>query len=96
MTEGRNKQSSALFNNSKGNLYECGFAKDVNGPLLANSGENPDDRSDIKKLLAATRIPDLTNRFGAAGKVLDMDRFITLLRARCLALELGRLCAESQ
>src|SRR6266404_2292956 len=34
MTEGWNKQFlKRYFNNTKGNLYECGFAKDVNGPL---------------------------------------------------------------
>src|ERR1051325_9040335 len=43
LTEGWNKQFlKRHFQNTKGNLYDCGFARDITGHLFVNSGENSD------------------------------------------------------
>ncbi len=80
LTEGWNKQFlKRHFKNTKGNLYDGGFVQDINGPMLVNSGENPDDHSDLKALIAACRERDLTNRLIRLEKVLDLERFITFI-----------------
>jgi hypothetical protein len=80
LTEGWNKQFlKRYFKNTKGNLYDCGFVQDINGSLIVNSGENPDDHSDLKVLIAAARERDLAKRLVRLEKTLDVDRFITLL-----------------
>lgn len=80
MIEGYNKDFLRKhFKNVKGNLYDGGFCQEVNRDLDVNSGEHPEDRSDIERLLAATREPDLDRRWQQFTNVLDMDRFITML-----------------
>ncbi len=80
LTEGWNKQFlKRHFKNTKGNLYDGGFVQDITGPMLVNSGANPDDHSDLKPLIAACRERDLANRLVRLEKVLDLDRFITFI-----------------
>jgi hypothetical protein len=67
------------FKNTKGNLYDGGFLKDIDSHLATNSGENPNDQSDLQALVDAAGEPDTTNRFSQLDKVLDMDRFISFI-----------------
>lgn len=62
-----------------GNLYDSGFVQDIVGQLEVNSGDQPEDRSDLEALIAAAREPDRARRWERLEAVLDMDRFITLL-----------------
>ncbi|MCI0538332.1 MAG: CotH kinase family protein [Verrucomicrobiales bacterium] len=67
------------FKNTKGNLYDGGFLKDISDELSTNSGENPKDQSDRKALFEAAQEPDLTNRLVRLEKVLDVDRFLSFI-----------------
>ncbi|MBI3414162.1 MAG: CotH kinase family protein [Verrucomicrobia bacterium] len=67
------------FKNTKGNLYDGGFIKDVTDELSTNAGENPKDQSDRKALAEAAKESNLTNRLARLEKVLDMDRFLSFL-----------------
>jgi len=67
------------FKKTKGNLYDGGFVKDVTDELGTNSGEDPKDQSDRKALAEAASEPDLATRAERLAKLLDMDRFTTLL-----------------
>ena len=78
LVEGWNKQFlKRHFRSTKGNLYDGGFAKEVTFPLEVDSGEHPEDRSDLKALVEAAEEPDLTHRLALLEKVLDVDRFLT-------------------
>ncbi len=72
------------FKNTKGNLYDSGFCQEVTQNLSVNSGENPDDKSDLKNLVQAASIPDLTNRWIKLNARLDMDRFLSFLAMEVL------------
>lgn len=65
------------FGSSSGNLYDGGFVRDIDQDLERDSGTGPNDHADLKRLLAAVREPDLTNRWERLQKVLDVDRFVT-------------------
>ena len=61
MVEGWNKQFlKRHFQNTKGNLYDGGFAKDITYPLEVNSGDNPNDRSALDALVQAAQEPNLS------------------------------------
>jgi hypothetical protein len=78
--EGLTKEFLAqYFENTKGNLYDGGFQKDINHPFERIGGDGPEDQSDRLALLAAAREPDLARRWGRLEQVLDTDRFLTLL-----------------
>jgi spore coat protein H len=80
LTEGYNKDFlRRYFRNVKGNLYDGGFCQEVNPNLSVNSGDNPEDKSDLRRLLAAAVEPDPQQRFELLDQVLDIDRFITFL-----------------
>jgi spore coat protein H len=85
MTEGYNKDFlRRYFKNVKGNLYDGGFCQEVHSNLSVNSGDNPDDRSDLQRLIAAVRESDPQRRWESLSQVLDMDRFITFLAMEIL------------
>ncbi len=80
LVEGWNKQFlKRHFKNTKGNLWDGGFAKEITAPLELNSGEHPDDRSALDALVKAANQPDLTQRWGELEKTLDLDRFLTFI-----------------
>jgi len=80
LTEGWNKQFLRRhFKNIKGNLYDCGYAADVNKTLKVNCGEHPDDQSEIKALAAAVTEKDPEQRLRRLEALLDLDRFLTFL-----------------
>jgi len=80
LTEGFDEKFlGRYFKNLSGNLYDGGFCQDIDMPLDTNSGENPDDRSDLKQLLEASLEPDPVKRWDQLNRLLDMDRFITFV-----------------
>jgi spore coat protein CotH len=83
LLEGANKQFlKRYFKNTKGNLYDGGFVRDVDDSLWVNSGDNPDDRSDLRTFTAAL------NQRGMASlsKVLDVDRFVSMIAMEVMVL----------
>ncbi|MBI3417011.1 MAG: CotH kinase family protein [Verrucomicrobia bacterium] len=80
LTEGYGKHFlKRYFKNTSGNLYDGGFCKEINDDLAVNSGDHPDNHSDLKKLAAAAMEPDPSRRTAALEKILDMDRFISMI-----------------
>ena len=67
------------FSDVSGNLYDGGFVQDIDGNVSVASGDKPDDHSDLERLVAAAQEGDASVRWEALQKVLDVDRFITLL-----------------
>ena len=78
--------SRLYFKDTHGNLYDTvkpaaghSSAHDVDQPLARDSGEGPEDRSDLKALAAAANEIDLTRRWKLLEQALDVDRFITFM-----------------
>ncbi len=80
LVEGFNKQFLRRhFKNVSGNLYDGGFVQDVNDRLSANCGDQPDDRTEVGRLLEAALEPDSARRLDRLEKVLDVDRFLAFI-----------------
>lgn len=63
------------FGSAKGNLYEGGFVKDIGRDMVKESGDGPDDCSDVLALQAATLEKDSTNRWTKLQKLMDVELF---------------------
>ena len=80
LVEGWDKQFlKRFFKNTGGNLYEGGLHMDLNSSLHVSSGDRREDRSAIDAVLDAATERDPTHRLARLDKVIDLDRFITLL-----------------
>ncbi|MBI2946319.1 MAG: CotH kinase family protein [Verrucomicrobia bacterium] len=85
LTEGFNKQFlKRYFKNTKGNLYDGGFIRDITDGLGINSGDYPNDHSGLKALAAAAFEPDPTKRMARLEQALDVDRFLSFLAMEVL------------
>jgi spore coat protein CotH len=68
------------FGTSDGNFYDGGFLRDIDQPLQLLSGKNDvKDHADLKALVAAANERDQAKRFEKLEKLLDMDKFISML-----------------
>ena len=67
------------FGHAEGNLYEGGFVQDIDIDLEKDRGKDPNDRTDLKALLAACRDPDVSIRWSRLEELLDIETFITLM-----------------
>jgi hypothetical protein len=82
--EGMNKRFlKRHFNNAQGNLYE-GYLADINDRLEQDNGERT-DQSDLRALLAACLLPNLSERWSRLNTVLDVDRFVSFAAMEMLA-----------
>jgi spore coat protein H len=75
-----------FFKHSDGNLYDGGFCTDIGTSTHKSSGHGPDDHSDLKSLIAATRESDPVKRWDRLRGVLDVDRFISFMVVETLVL----------
>ena len=75
--EGSNKRFlKRHFKSAKGNLYDGGSGGDITKQLKVDSGEDPENRSDLEALVAATKEPDPGRRLARLQGLLDVDRFL--------------------
>lgn len=65
------------FGDNDGNLYDGGFLNDIDDWLEKDSGDGPNDWSDLKQLLKAVNQSDLDERLAETEKILDVDKFLT-------------------
>src|SRR5262245_8848083 len=80
LNEGFNKQFvGRYFKNNKGNLYDGGFLREITDGLEKTSGDPSNDQSDLQRVAAAASEPDAAKRIAELEKVLDLDRFISLI-----------------
>ena len=78
LVEGYNKRFlKRHFPSAEGNLYDGGSGGDITRALEVDSGEHPDDRSDLARLVAASREKGASARAASIEKQLDIDRFLT-------------------
>ncbi|HEX5050254.1 MAG TPA: CotH kinase family protein [Planctomycetota bacterium] len=63
------------FGTCHGNLYDGGFCQDIDSDLEKDSGDGPDDRSDLRALLAACRSDD-AERAARLEAVVDIAAFV--------------------
>lgn len=79
LAEGFNKQFLGQhFKKTGGNLYDGGFCQEITGNLTVNSGDNPNDRKDIQRLIDATTKARQGNKLSDLAEVLDVERFVTM------------------
>jgi spore coat protein CotH len=67
------------FGSAKGNLYDGGFLTDIDTPIKKSSGKDEQDHSDLQALAAACKERDRAQRLARIEKVLDLDRFISMM-----------------
>jgi hypothetical protein len=80
LVEGYNKQFlKRYFKNPTGNLYDGGFCQEITQHLNVNSGDNAEDQSDLAVLAEAAAKTREQNNLSELAKVLDLDRFITMI-----------------
>jgi hypothetical protein len=85
LAEGFNKDFLRRhFSDVRGNLYDGGFCQEVHAGLRLNSGDNPDDRSAIERLISAATEADPARRWERLGTILDRDRFVSMLAVEAL------------
>jgi hypothetical protein len=66
------------FKNTRGNLYDGGFLREITEPLERTSGDGDvKGRADLKALAAAATEPDHAKRLERLRQVLDLDRFVS-------------------
>jgi len=84
------------FDDPNGNLYDGGFLQDVDQDLEKDSGEGPDDHSDLKQLLEACREQDPGERHRKLEEVLK-HRLVHHIHGDGIhELSLGWLYAKQQ
>lgn len=65
------------FPSDAGNLYDGGSGGEITRALETDSGDHPDDRSDLTNLVKAAREPDIQKRHARLGALLDLEQFTT-------------------
>jgi spore coat protein H len=83
------------FKDVSGNLYDGGFCTDINAPLAKNGGrEEKPDHADLKALVQACNEHDLEKRKERVGKLLDLDRFISLAALEVMCVHWDGYCLK--
>lgn len=67
------------FADPTGNLYDGGFLQDIDAELEKDSGDGPDDRSDLQALRDACADPDPAARAKRVAALVDVDKFIDFM-----------------
>jgi spore coat protein CotH len=72
------------FADNNGNLYDGGFLQDVDDHLEKDSGDGPNDWSDLAELVAAVQVSGDPERKAQLEQVLDIEKFITFVAIEML------------
>lgn len=64
------------FKDNDGNFYDGGFCQDIDANLERDEGKGPDDKADVKALVAACREGDPVKRWEKVDALLDVDNFL--------------------
>jgi spore coat protein H len=76
------------FPRTDGNFYDGGLHHEIDEPLVLDSGDGPQDRSDLQALYAAAVNPDLSARWQQLQARLDMGRFVSMMAMEALTCHL--------
>ena len=69
----------AHFAKTGGNLYDGGFVQDIDADLQRDEGEGPEDKADLKALVAACRTGNPAERWKTLATRLDIPSFLTFM-----------------
>ena len=75
---------SRHFADADGNFYDGGLHHEIDEKLLLDSGDGPQDHSDLRALYAASVNPDLPARWQQLKTLLDIDRFVSMMAMEAL------------
>ncbi|HYC77601.1 MAG TPA: CotH kinase family protein [Planctomycetota bacterium] len=67
------------FKAPDGALYDGGFCQDVDAALERDAGSGPEDRADLKALLAAAQDPDVKRRWASLEQTVEIKPFVTFM-----------------
>jgi hypothetical protein len=85
LVEGANRRFlKRHFAKVDGNLYDGGSGGDVTKALKVDSGDHPEDRSDLRALVDAAQERNHSLRMARLRQLLDLDRFVTLVATEVL------------
>ena len=74
------------FGHNTGNFYDGGFQSDIDKPLeLLENKDDVTDRSDLTALAAACALADPKARWAEMQRLLDMERFLTMMALDVIA-----------
>lgn len=86
LKEGFTREFLALFfAHTDGNLYDGGLHHDIFENLTLESGQGPQDCADLKALYAATQEANLPVRWQLVRKLVDLERFISMMAMESLS-----------
>jgi len=96
LIEGANKQFvKRNFASAEGNLYDGGAGGEVSSALQVDSGENPNDRSDLKRLVQAARETNIVKRLERLEQLLDVERFINFAAIEAFVVHWDGYCINA-
>ena len=72
------------FERPEGNLYDGGFCQDVDVDLERDSGDGPNDKSDLKAIREALAITDLKSKWESLGKLIDVKACVNFMAMELL------------
>ena len=67
------------FANAGGNLYDGGFLQDLDAALERDEGDGPEDRKDLKAIVAAATSTNRAERARRIEGLVDMDAFLSFM-----------------
>ena len=67
------------FGREDGIVMDSGFVRDVDSPIEANVGDEQEGRRVLERAAQAAREPDPAKRLQALERVVDLDRFLSLI-----------------
>lgn len=80
------------FADPKGNLYDGGFLQEIDVKLEKDTGNGPDDHSDLAALVQACRNPKPEERWPQISERLNIDQFLTFMALEILTCHWDGYC----
>lgn len=80
------------FADPKGNLYDGGFLQEIDVKLEKDTGDGPDDHSDLAALVQACRNSKLEERWPQIAERLNVDQFLTFMALEILTCHWDGYC----
>lgn len=80
------------FADPKGNLYDGGFLQEIDVKLEKDTGDGPDDHSDLAALVQACRNPKPEERWPQIAERLNVDQFLTFMALEILTCHWDGYC----
>ena len=80
------------FADNDGNFYDGGFCQDIDGNMERDEGKGPDDKADVKALIAACREGDPAKRWEKVDALLDVENFLSFMALELMCCHWDGYC----